>query len=112
MTLKTLTDDQVVVSRDALIGGVRLDGRGSDAKGVDGGSDADSSDQGTDSDSSDQGRDSDARDRGQSDHSADSDSSDYGTGESGSTTTPIARTAPTVLPASRDRHPRQSGTRA
>ncbi len=91
MTLKTLTDDQVVVSRDARVGAVRLDGRGSDAKGVDGGSDADSSDHGTDSDSS---------DRGQSDHSADSDSSDYGTGESGSTTTPIG-------PDSSDRAPSQ-----
>ncbi len=86
MALKTLTEDQVVVIRDAP---VRSVGPGaSSAKRVDGGSDADSGTGGSSSD------------RGTSDHSADSDSSTRDRGESGSTTTPTA-------PDSSDRAPSQ-----
>jgi hypothetical protein len=92
MTLKTLTDDQVVVRRETQA--VALGRADADPKGVDGGSDADKRtvpDQETDADSS---------DRGVSDHSADSDSTDHDSGESGSTTTPQA-------PDSSDRGPSQ-----
>ena len=89
MTLKTLSEDQVVVSRVTPPVSMGFASGGSNPKGVDGGSDAD---QGTDAGSSDQGT---------SDHSADSDSGRHDTSESGSTTTtPIA-------PDSSDRAPSQ-----
>lgn len=84
MTLKTLTEDQVVVTRD--MPGASSSGS---PKGVDGGSDAD---QGTGGGSS---------DRGTSDHSADSDQGPHDESESGSTTT-----TPTA-PDSSDRAPSQ-----
>ena len=85
MTLKTLTEDQVVVIRDAPVVAVGV-ARG---KGVDGGSDAD------------KGNDDGSGDRGDSDHSADADSGPHDRSESGSTTTtPIA-------PDSSDRAPSQ-----
>ena len=78
MALKTLTEDQVVVIRDAPVRSVGASGASGSAKGTDGGSDADPGTGGT------------SNDRGTSDHSADSDSSTRDRGESGSTTTPTA----------------------
>lgn len=85
MTLKTLTEDQVVVTHDVPTTPV---GRSGGPKGADGGSDAD------------QGSGDSSSDRGTSDHSADSDSSNRDSGESGSTTTPVG-------PDSSDRAPSQ-----
>ena len=91
MTLRTLTEDQVMVNRATPLSAMTADrdGTNSDSKGVDGGSDAD---QGSDADAGDHDgsggeQDADSSDRGTSDHSADSDSGSHDRSESGSTTT-------------------------